>query len=1427
MEESYFRPQNGWEHRHPGKYKIYARMYEYDPWTVIHDHSIITLPDFVTVDTNGRCYLHYAFVVNQLYGPLSIEKSSTLLSMDQWEIKGVYFQSYEGKEYVAPLEKGNYVSSLYSYEKTKWTWPLMTTSSYTRCWISKNSTNLEPVVKDLTDTDWIVACFVNNPVVYVIDQVDISVIRDIPSITQLNGRNNVHSSYTWDTVLTNEEMKIVTMALRKEIGGIPMAQTTHVAVISDLRAYNLRFLLAIRPPQSINIFADMVDDHLGVNVKDRMGNGYDVKVTEGIARLVTTTGTENKAVNSITSMAGTSNTRLLWPVDSVPEIMTMCSVSRYTGGDRGRIWSCSFSPSQDASFEHGHVHNGLRGSSYFGKMKTDTIQTSSKYTDWLILCASTSTVFPGNVVDDQMQTGTSGINWNKACRLNVNYQSSLDLASNFEVHSLFVWNEELSTAQMLSVTSAMRAQLGGSGFGTPQNWANPIASRVSKPLSSLIINTDEKVTASLETYLTQSGVGPGSGQYRIVSSHLYPVPGERSLAYLFMASGSGYWGNVRGTSSLDGIYEGMYVYITMPQCFKMKTSGFVQPYAAYQGRIPGKYKIYARNTDDDDWTLVFEQLETDTNEQTQVIDISPARCYFQYGLVVSETRSESGQGYLGFEQWDIKGEWEPPHGFSTPNNVVDVDPRAPSAEPYCIVCPIGWWLDLVGNDCIPCPTGTYGTLEGATTASTCLECAAGTYNPDVGKISCMKCPFNTYSEHMGTRIDSCMQCPSDSYTIGIGSTSKHNCSYYLGDGSTSPCDSTQQNEAFFVLLRNKPPLGINIFSKYDDVEESIPEIRGIDYVVNVILSDIESEERPYLYVQSEFETKVRSLYVPKTMTCTWPVLPIATYTRCWVARTNAHANWNVACFTKDPPQLVFDQVDQEFPLSDPTIMVAGFDNWIHSTYTWDEALTRHQMKLVTQALRKEIGGMPFSGTNNIIPIQDTSAYNARLVLTMSSINSFDNQADNVLVDKNAYCATCEPGHILDPETGDCNWCTYGYFIDTNFDICTACPYGLTVDDRYTTDAASCAYYIGNGVTAPCDDHQQNDVFLILLKTKPPIGINIFADYDEDTGTVPDTRGSGYVVEIDKSHSSALTDVITNIDNTGVYEFNSGNSVTSLGFNRYVSLNWPTSTPVYTRCSVARSEYSNKNWTVACFVNNPMEYVNDQVYFSNSHNGGRSMIETNQHNWIHSSYTWETALNIDEMKIVTAALRKEIGGVPFTDSIAVVPIEDLVKYKVRRYLTVSGTTGSASDYCAVCSYGFSLLISGDCVECGRHYFPDGGGGSVPYCTECPPGYFESEDGCFMCPAGSYSDIGDIHSRCATCPEGTQSSVASDDIQDCICMLGHTAESNGVICNPCPENTFKSNLGVGVCETCEVDYSSPGGSTGISDCFCTGGTYNNDV
>ena len=40
-----------------------------------------------------------------------------------------------------------------------------------------------------------------------------------------------------------------------------------------------------------------------------------------------------------------------------------------------------------------------------------------------------------------------------------------------------------------------------------------------------------------------------------------------------------------------------------------------------------------------------------------------------------------------------------------------------------------------------------------------------------------------------------------------------------------------------------------------------------------------------------------------------------------------------------------------------------------------------------------------------------------------------------------------------------------------------------------------------------------------------------------------------------------------------------------------------------------------------------------------------LIDTNNANWVHSRYHWNKELSQEEMKIVTRALRKEIGGIP--------------------------------------------------------------------------------------------------------------------------------------------------------------------------------------
>jgi len=287
--------------------------------------------------------------------------------------------------------------------------------------------------------------------------------------------NWVHSRYHWDQELSQAEMMEVTRALRKEIGGIPFAETEEVLPISDLRAYHFRLLLTLRPPQSINIFADFA----GTTVPDRIGN-FPVEVTAGVASLLSTTGYSNGADNDITALSGDKSTLLLWPENSVPLPLTMCTVSRYTAADsasRSRIWACHYSPTQDVNWYHGHSANMRGVAAYYWYWKTAAASTGV-IDDWLIMCGSSNSVSPGNIVLDQMDIGTGSIT-SKLCRLNINWKPTH--TSNFELHSLYIWNAELNNAQMKVVTGALRAQIGGAPDISRTQKGDPVVAMAPAP----------------------------------------------------------------------------------------------------------------------------------------------------------------------------------------------------------------------------------------------------------------------------------------------------------------------------------------------------------------------------------------------------------------------------------------------------------------------------------------------------------------------------------------------------------------------------------------------------------------------------------------------------------------------------------------------------------------------------------------------------------------------------------------------------------------------------------------------------------------------------------------------------------------------------------------------------------------------------------
>ena len=155
--------------------------------------------------------------------------------------------------------------------------------------------------------------------------------------------------------------------------------------------------------------------------------------------------------------------------------------------------------------------------------------------------------------------------------------------------------------------------------------------------------------------------------------------------------------------------------------------------------------------------------------------------------------------------------------------------------------------------------------------------------------------------------------------------------------------------------------------------------------------------------------------------------------------------------------------------------------------------------------------------------------------------------------------------------------------------------------------------------------------------------------------------------------------------------------------------------------------------------------------------------------VHSVYIWASELSNRQMKVVTTALRAQLGGTPDgIDQAPVVPME------------VSPTA---------------------------------------YCAQCPTGFHmdSGTDSCNLCPADTYGN------SCTDCPAGTSSPAGSGEILDCVCVPGHTADSNGIECTACVQGTYKATTGVGVCSVCPGGAHSPVGSTEEEACSCIDGYF----
>jgi hypothetical protein len=122
--------------------------------------------------------------------------------------------------------------------------------------------------------------------------------------------------------------------------------------------------------------------------------------------------------------------------------------------------------------------------------------------------------------------------------------------------------------------------------------------------------------------------------------------------------------------------------------------------------------------------------------------------------------------------------------------------------------------------CTPCEPGTYlssGSLE-------CTPCLPGTFAQYPGSIVCMPCPGGTYATSEGTAV--CTAASAGTFTPPIG---------YQGECNEICEHSSQQNAVFLKLLKDRPPIGINIFADFNHTTRKIPDARGNGYDVVLLL----------------------------------------------------------------------------------------------------------------------------------------------------------------------------------------------------------------------------------------------------------------------------------------------------------------------------------------------------------------------------------------------------------------------------------------------------------------------------------------------------------------------------------------------------------------------------------------------------------------
>lgn len=197
---------------------------------------------------------------------------------------------------------------------------------------------------------------------------------------------------------------------------------------------------------------------------------------------------QRSRVHPICGLYGSTSTSVTWPVWSIPVDFTICTISRYSGGNQKRIFDAS-----GENWLHGHW-NGHRGVAHYRAWITSSSTPNPPNIgtyDWVLMCTQNGAdrlvyVNGYNVWNGQ----TTPFNQrNGGYRLTINNGNQGNEHSDFGVAEVIIWDRALARDEFLDVHNRLFAYLGGSieGKAAHMSWYYPGTAIVPQPEAGGIV----------------------------------------------------------------------------------------------------------------------------------------------------------------------------------------------------------------------------------------------------------------------------------------------------------------------------------------------------------------------------------------------------------------------------------------------------------------------------------------------------------------------------------------------------------------------------------------------------------------------------------------------------------------------------------------------------------------------------------------------------------------------------------------------------------------------------------------------------------------------------------------------------------------------------------------------------------------------------